>query len=67
MDRPTTPLPRSIEILTHATLGETQGMIAGDEDLAWRRANARGTIAGIVADRGSDLQAERFGTTSEAP
>jgi hypothetical protein len=55
MKRPESPLPRGTEILTHTTLGETQGMIVGDENLAQRRANARGRIVGIVAGHHGDV------------
>jgi hypothetical protein len=49
MDRPTIPLQRGTEILTLATLGDTEGMLVGPENLARRRVNARGRIAGPVA------------------
>jgi hypothetical protein len=55
MNRPTTPLRRGTEILTHAELGETQGMFVDDDNLARRRVTARGTIAGVVAGHRGDV------------
>lgn len=55
MTQPDTILPRGTEILTHAMLGKTEGMIVGADNLSRRRATARGTIAGIVAGHGGDV------------
>ena len=49
MNRPKIPLKRGTEIVTHTALGDTEGMLVGPENLARRRVNARGRIAGPVA------------------
>lgn len=50
MMRPESILKRGTKILTHAKLGETEGMVVGASNLAQRRTKARGTIAGHRGD-----------------
>jgi hypothetical protein len=49
MNRPEGLLKRGTEILTHATLGDTEGMLVDPLAILRRRADARGKIDGAVA------------------
>ena len=49
MNRPDGILTRGSLILTHATLGDTDGMLVDSKNLAQRRASAEGRLGGPVA------------------
>ena len=55
MKQPEYILPKGTKIRTHATLGDTRGMMIGPGNMSMRKADTPGVIHGVVGGHGGDV------------
>jgi hypothetical protein len=55
MKQPKYYLENGVRVVTHATLGETEGYSVAPKHMTVRKPNQKGVIAGIVPGHGGDV------------